>query len=77
MVMRMIWSFWEGLEAKANVCHHVRLIHVSTSSHFPPLLAGMGGGGAEDGDRDGEKGTVGRHFRPVYAGAPHCSTNVF
>lgn len=34
MVMRMIWSFWEELEAKVNVCHNVRLMHVSTSSHF-------------------------------------------
>lgn len=37
MIMRMIWSFWEGLEAKVDVCHYVRLMHVSTSSHFPLL----------------------------------------
>lgn len=34
MVMRRIWSFWDELEAKVNVCHNVRLMHVSTSSHF-------------------------------------------
>lgn len=43
-----------------NVCHCVGLMHVSTSSHFP-LLAQRSGGGAED----GEKGTVGRHFRGI------------
>lgn len=59
MLMRMIQSFWEGLEAKVNDCHNVRLMHVSTSNRFP-LLAQRNGGWDEE-----VKGTVGRHFRGI------------
>ena len=60
MVMRMIWSGWEGLEAKASICHNVRLMRVSTGSHFP-LLAQRNAGWVQD----GERGTVGRHFKEI------------
>lgn len=30
------------MEAKANVCHHVTLMHASTSSHFPHLAQTTG-----------------------------------
>lgn len=45
MVIRMIWSFWEGLAAKASICHNVKLMLVSTGSHFP-LLARRNAGWA-------------------------------
>lgn len=40
--MRLIRSFWEGQEAKANVCHNVRLMHMSTSSLFFPAGCRLG-----------------------------------
>lgn len=61
MIMRMIWSFWEGLEAKVDVCHYVRLMHVSTSSHFPPA----GTHWMEAGRQEGKKRTVGRRLRGI------------
>lgn len=36
MVIRRIWIFWEELKAKRNVCHNLRVTHMSTCI-FSPL----------------------------------------
>ena len=70
IIMRMIWSFWEGLEAKVDVCHYVRLMHVSTSSHFPPA----GTHWMDAGRQEGKKRTMGRRLRGSGACLCRCPT---
>lgn len=59
-LMRAIWSFWEGLGAKASVCHNVRVIHMSTTNHFPLLVERN-----ERMTQDLERVTMGRDLKRV------------
>lgn len=58
-----------------DVCHHVRLMHMSTSSHFPQVDTEKRR--VERDDDDDDEGTFQRDLGPVYAGAPHNCANMF
>lgn len=47
-----------------NACHHVRLMHMSTSSRFPQVDTEKRRVGRDDDDEG--KGSVGRHFRGIW-----------
>lgn len=59
-----------------NVYYHVRLMHVSTSRVFPQVTERKGGWARGSGEGICGK-TLKRDLGPVYAGAPHNSTNTF
>lgn len=71
MIMRMIWGFLDK-----NVCHDLRLMHASTSSHFPLLAQRnwrVGKCSAEKRSGNLFLGDLGS----IYAGALHSSANMF